>query len=189
MDLTAQLTQKTKPDYYGEVKFDSPVSIENDLVVSSMNKVYADTIGYQVCKLSFLDKTMLYSPSSKKFKNFKVAKLPTNYFTPLMRVSVGDPTHRDASMRCGGLWLDFGSQLSVYGSLEINGDLDISWSATLNVEKGAKLAITSKNIGKAVGVKYCIFSEDLRVVHDKRPVNAPARQAFGFYADGLAYGF
>lgn len=153
MNLTAQLTQKTKPDYYGEVKFDSPVSIENDLVVSSRNKVYADTIGYQVCKLSFLDKTMLYSPSSKKFKNFKVAKLPTNYFTPLMRVSVGDPTHRDASMRCGGLWLDFGSQLSVYGSLEINGDLNISWSATLNVEKGAKLAITSKNIGKAVGVK------------------------------------
>ncbi len=153
--LTARRTPKTAPDYYGGVIFNSPVKFFNDVNVYSDNLVYADTIGYQVCKIKFLKNVEVASEKDGKelYRKFAIQPLSTNYFTPLMTVQVGDEKHPKALMRTGDFSLDRGSSADIYGSLEINGDLKMNRAAMLNVKKGGALSITSAKTGKVAGLK------------------------------------
>ncbi len=153
--MNTQASPMTLPTFQGGIKFDCPVKIYNDLLITSNNKTFSEGLGHQVSVVSFLDKTMLAVKNKKalSYKNFKVAKLPTAYFQPLMIVNIGDEKHTKAHMSVGNFTLDRGSKANVYGTLDINGDLDISWAASLDVKKGGVVNVTSKNIGKFAEIK------------------------------------
>ena len=153
--MNTQQTPKTLNTFKGGIKFDSPLQIHNNLTITSNNIAFSEGIGYQVNEISFLDKTFVGKQIKKKYlyKRLKIAKLPTHYFEPLMIVNVGDAKHKNAQMVVGDVILDKGSQLNVYGTLDINGSLDMSWAAMFNIKKGGTVNITSKNIDKFAEVK------------------------------------
>ncbi len=153
--MNTQASPMTLPTFQGGIKFACPVQIYNDLLISSNNKTFSEGLGHQVSVVSFLDKTVLGVKNKKNlsYKNLKVAKLPTAYFQPLMIVNIGDEKHSKAHMSVGNFTLDRGSKANVYGTLDINGNLDISWAASLDVKKGGVVNVTSKNIGKFAEIK------------------------------------
>ena len=153
--LSARRTPKTSADYYGGVIFNSPVKFFNDVNVYSDNLVFADTIGYQVCKIKFLKNAEVASEKDGKklYRKFAIQPLSTNYFTPLMTVQIGDEKHPRALMSTGDFSISRGSSADIYGSLEINGDLKMDWAAELNIKKGGTLAITSTKTGKVAGLQ------------------------------------
>ncbi len=155
LDLNAQQTPKTPSTYKAGIIFDSPVHFWNSVVVRSKNIAYCEGIGHQVCQLSFLNKTLVAYRSKGKnlYRTFNVFPLDTHYFTPLMIINVGDENHRNARMQTGLFKLSRGSALNVFGTLDVNGDFIMEWAAMLNIKKGGKLNISSKEINNFVEFK------------------------------------
>ncbi len=148
--MNTQASPMTLPTFQGGIKFDCPVQISNNLLISSNNTAFSEGLGYQVSVVSFLSKTILGVKNKKEFnfKNLSVAPLPTAYFEPLMIVNIGDEKHTNATMKVGNFSLNKGAKANIFGTLEVNGNLDISWAASLDIKKGGVVNVTSKNIGK-----------------------------------------
>ncbi len=150
LDMNARQTPKTPSTYKAGIIFDCPVHFWNSVIVRSNNIAYCEGIGYQVCQLSFLNKTLVAYRSKGKnlYRAFSVNPLGTHYFTPLMIINVGDNHHRKAHMQTGPFKISKGSALNIWGTLDVNGNFTMEWASMLNIKKGAKLNISSKEIKK-----------------------------------------
>lgn len=147
-DINVAKSPKTLKGFTGGIDFDCLLNVKNDLLISSKNLAVYDGIGWQVGEVSFLGRTRLANAADKKspYKKFTVAQSQTNYFTPVMIVNVGNEKHPKADMKTGDFKFSRGARVNVFGRLEVNGSLDMSWASELDVKRGGRLVITSQNI-------------------------------------------